>query len=79
MRTVLHKAGKAIKHANTTQALQLSTIRQQQAQIEALTPTQPRKKVAVDPETQFANIEQIHAAQEAARLVTERQAQIGLI
>ena len=42
-------------------------------------PTQPCKKVAVDPETWFTNIEQIHAAQEAARLVTERWAQIGLI
>lgn len=70
-RLVLAKARKALSQANTKQAQLEDLVQQQKAQIEATMPQLPRKKVAVDPNTRFANIENIHVAVEASRLLSE--------
>jgi hypothetical protein len=75
IRTILQKAGRAIERANFTQAMQQATIQRQQHQIESLTPVKPRKKVTIDPNTRFASIESIRAAQEESKRVAKERAQ----
>jgi len=63
------KAGKAISLLNTQHALDQQTLRVQSAQIKQLSINKTRKKITVNPNTRFANIEQIKQAQieQAAR------------
>jgi hypothetical protein len=72
VRNVLAKAGKAIELANITQARQEAIIQRQGAELEILAPQKPRKKITVDPNTAFASIDQIKAAQiESERIAAE--------
>lgn len=79
MRMVLQKAGKAIAGANVIQASQEAVIERQQAQIEALAPSKPRKRVAVDPITRFANIDTIYTAQQESKRIELEREEKGLI
>jgi hypothetical protein len=61
-RNLLQKAGKSIGRLNMIQAGHEATIQQQKAQLEALVAKKPRKKVVVDLNTRFAEIESIREA-----------------
>ena len=72
---MLHKAGKAIGRLNVIQAEQEAIIQRQQAQIDRLESKKPRKKIPVDLNTCFTNIEEIKKAQdEAAALAAKNKA-----
>lgn len=61
-RVILQKAGKALSSANTRAAGLEAENQRLKHQLEALKPTGPRKKVRIDPQERFANIENIMAA-----------------
>jgi hypothetical protein len=69
----LRKAGQRIDYLNTRQAALEAQAAQLQAQVEALT-TKRRRKVPVNPNTKFTNIDNIKRAQEAQALVEAREA-----
>jgi hypothetical protein len=68
------KAGFALDLVNTRNAQLEHQNLQQQAQIEALT-VKRRKKVPVNPNTKFANIETIIQAREAQKFIEAREAE----
>jgi hypothetical protein len=72
-RTVLQKAGKAIGQLKAQQAIQEALIHKQEAHLETLRSQKAKKKVAVDPNNRFANIEMIKKAMDEAK---EQEARI---
>jgi hypothetical protein len=56
---VFRKAAKALSRANTRAAALAQESRRLQQQLETIKPTMPRKRVQIDPNEQFANIENI--------------------
>jgi hypothetical protein len=73
-RLVIQKAGKAIGRLNAIQAGHEATIQRQKAEIESLQAKKPRKRITVDPNSRFANIESIKKAlDEAAALEAQRK------
>lgn len=60
---IFTKASKAISKLNAQQALSQHTIQTQQIRLQQLQSTKTRKRITVDPNTRFANIEQIRKAQ----------------
>jgi hypothetical protein len=66
---LFEKVGKALATANI-RAAQLETENKRlYSQLEALKPQQPRKKVCVDPNQRFANVDTIMVAVQASRLL----------
>jgi hypothetical protein len=61
-RLVFYKAGKAISAANTRAALLEAENIRLKRQVETLTSTKPRKRIQIDPQERFANIEAIKKA-----------------
>jgi hypothetical protein len=61
-RIVLQKAGKALSAANTRAAGLEEKNRRLEHQLEAISPTRPRKRIRIDPNEQFANIGDIMSA-----------------
>jgi hypothetical protein len=80
-RILLSKAGKALAQASVKQVEKEVVIKQLNAQLEVLKPQKPRKRVRVDPERRFAEVEQIRAAQvEAAHAQARKNTkQIALV
>ena len=63
---MLHKAGKAIERLNVIQTEQEAIIQHQQAQIERLESKKPQKKIVIDPNIWFVNIEEIKKLKDEA-------------
>jgi hypothetical protein len=73
-RLVIQKAGKAIGRLNAIQAGHEATIQRQKAEIESLQAKKPRKRITIDPNLRFANIESIKKAlDKAAALEAQRK------
>jgi hypothetical protein len=64
--TVLTKAGKALGLASTREALQKTIISSQQSKLEAYGEKTKKKRIILDPNEQFARIEDIIKARDAA-------------
>jgi hypothetical protein len=63
------KTGKALAAANIRAAELETQNKRLNSQLEALKPQQPRKKVRVDPNQRFADIDTIMVAVQASRLL----------
>jgi len=72
-RLILQKAAKAIGLANARAAGQGETITKLQRQLEACKPQQKRKRVVVDPNQRFADIESIYRAVQLVATPTVRK------
>jgi hypothetical protein len=70
---ILRKAGKRIGQLAAQNAVSESKIRSLEAQLEELRGPKTRKRVVVDPNTKFANIDAIKKAMDEA---TEQEARI---
>ncbi|KAF1828337.1 hypothetical protein BDW02DRAFT_246536, partial [Decorospora gaudefroyi] len=66
---LIQKAGKAIAVANTRAAQLEAENKRLYSQLEALKPQRPRKKVCVDPNQRFANVDTIMVAVQASQLL----------
>ncbi|OAF58839.1 hypothetical protein VC83_06125 [Pseudogymnoascus destructans] len=76
-RLVIQKAGKVIGRLNAIQAGHEATIQRQKAEIESLQAKKPRKRITVDLNSRFANIESIKKAlDEAAALEAQRKGKV---
>lgn len=64
VRYIFDKAGKAIARLNAEQALSLHIIEAQEAKLHNLHSAKTRKRITVNPNTLFVNIDQIKKAQE---------------
>jgi hypothetical protein len=73
-RVILHKASKAIGRLTTKQALTEACNRKLQSQLEELQSRQRKKKITVDPNSLFANVDAIKLAMdEAAKAQEEKE------
>lgn len=79
-RMLLSKAGKALTQAISKQVEKEIVIKQLRAQLEASKPQRPRKRVRIDPNRRFAEMEEIRAAQlEATHAQIHKDAQQAII
>ena len=67
----MQKTSKAIKYLNAWQAVQQATIQKQASQLKAFRDQEAKKRVAIDPNTLFANVEDIKRAQDEADELAE--------
>jgi hypothetical protein len=72
-RSFLAKTGKTLDRLTAQQALQETTILKQETQLEVFRNKKTKKRIPIDPNSRFANIEQIKKSMEEAEQLAAKQ------